>query len=394
MTAMIRFGEPTRPIIYLDYQGSTPIDPQVVSVIVKYYTEYAANPHAADHAAGWAAAGIVEEAAKRLGRSLGCDPDEVVFTSGATEANNLAILGAAERATTSRRRILISAIEHKSVFEAAQLAQRRYGCRVEIIPVDDEGVVRCDELQDLLRDDVLLVSVMAVNNEVGSLQPLTRIAELAKQSGALVHSDATHALACGWEELGLTAVDLASLSGHKIYGPKGIGALVARRDVQPLLAPQIVGGGQQNGLRAGTVPMPLCMGLAHAAEMLSGAQAEIERSNVAGLRNHLATILLESCDSHLVGPNLSNRHPGNLNLRFDGFDAQDLLARLQPSIAASTGSACTSGTPEPSHVLLAIGASPEDASSCIRFSLGRFTTRTEIDAALLQITSQLALAKQ
>jgi cysteine desulfurase len=387
---MIRVAEPTCPIIYLDYQGSTPIDPQVASVIVKYYTEYAANPHAADHAAGWAAGGFVEEATKRLGRSLGCDGDEIVFTSGATEANNLAILGVAERAKTDRRRILISAIEHKSVVEAAQLAQRRYGCRVELIPVDDEGVIRCDALQELLRDDVLLVSVMAVNNEVGSLQPLVRIAELAKQNGALVHSDATHALACGWEELGLSVVDLASLSGHKIYGPKGIGALIARREVQPMIAPQIVGGGQQNGIRAGTVPMPLCMGLAHAAEMLSGQRAEIERSNVAELRNYLAAKLLESCKSHLVGPKLSDRHPGNLNLRFDGLDAQDILARLQPNIAASTGSACTSGTPEPSHVLLAIGLSPMDASSCIRFSLGRFTTRTEIDDAVAWIRRQLA----
>lgn len=378
---MIRQRSNALPPIYLDYQASTPLDPRVAQNLSKNFESCFANPHADDHAFGWEASKICEDASRRLAQTIGGEADEIVFTSGATEANNLAIFGLASRRQSGRHRILVSAIEHKSVLESARVAARRYDCAVEIIPVDTGGHLDLDALDRALDEDVLMVSVMAANNEIGTLQPSPDIGRLCQRVGALFHCDAVQALTAGTLNVQDIGADMVSLSAHKIYGPKGIGALYVRRDIQTLIEPLLVGGGQQHGLRAGTLPAPLCAGFADAAELISGPVAEMELQRVTGLRNLFAARMLANPHVHLNGPPPHRRHPSNCNLRFDGAEAKQLLAQVQPRLAASTGSACTSGSLEPSHVLTAIGLSEDQATSSIRFSFGRFSTTNDVDQA-------------
>lgn len=377
-------------LIYLDHNSSTPLDPRVAASMAPFLTEHFGNPHAADHVAGWRAYEAVETAALTIATVLGADSDEILFTSGATESNNLAILGLARRASPARQRILVSAIEHKCVLAAAQAAAA-LGLSVEVLPVDRQGFVDLDDLQRRLQSDVLLVSVMAVNNEIGTIQPIREIADLAHTFGAYVHTDAAQALAAGPGLLASWDVDLLSLSGHKIYGPKGIGALFIRREVQKHIEPLMYGGGQQNSLRPGTLPVPLCVGLAEAVNLMDGEDAVEELQKLRVLRDALVDRLM-NVDGRILlnGPSAASaRHPGNANLRFPGFEAQDLLALLQPRIAASTGSACTSGMVTPSHVLHAIGLSGAEADSCVRFCVGRFTVEADIDETVLLIAEAL-----
>ena len=368
--------------IYADYQATTPVDPRVVEKMTPYWREAFGNPHSSDHVIGWRAAETVRGAASGVAALIGADADELIFTSGATEANNLALLGLARRAPAGRRRILVSAIEHKCVLAAARSLAEREGFTVETVPVDGEGFVDLSALADRLDETVLVVSVMAVNNEVGTIQDIPSIAELVAPHGALLHCDAAQApCAMDVSELA-THADLVSLSGHKVYGPQGIGALYIRRDVQEHIEPLIYGGGQQDGLRSGTVPMPLCVGMATAAEIIRTPEGAEERRRLARQRDSFTRLLQSSRFPVAVnGPSSDRRHPGNANLRFDGFSAQDILGSLQPRLAASTGAACTSGIPEPSHVLRALGLSEAEAESSIRFSFGRFTTDDEVERA-------------
>lgn len=386
---MIRPPSARERVIYADYQASTPVDDAVRELILQYFSHNFANPHAEDHAAGWSAAAIGEDAARRIAAVLGCESDEVIFTSGATEANNLAILGAAARAGHGRKRILVGQAEHKSVLEAAHRAAMRNDLYVELLPINRDGHVVVDELKARLRDDVLLVSVMMVNNELGSIEDVSLISSLCDAVGALFHTDAVHGLASGPIRVDDIGCHMLSLSGHKIYGPKGIGLLYMRQDIQSAIEPLIIGGGQQRGLRAGTLPIPLCMGLALSAEMMVRPESEIERDRVKRLRDHFAQEMLALDTVALNGPPLDKRHPGNCNFRFHGHDAKDVLAKLQPRVAASTGSACTSGSIEPSHVLMACGLSKEEANSSIRFSFGRRTTREDIDILVSLIKNLL-----
>jgi cysteine desulfurase len=368
--------------VYLDYQASTPVDARVLLRMEEYYIASPANPHASEHSMGWRAHAAVDAASAEISSVLHTDSDEIVFTSGATEANNLAILGLLPRAPNRRRRLLVSAIEHKSVLAPA-LAAKRFGFTVELIPVNAAGVVDVDALEAALADDVLLVSVMAVNNEIGSIQPLRSIADLAHRRGALFHTDAVHALAAGPLDLSEIGADLASFSAHKLYGPKGAGCLVIRREVQERVEPLMYGGDQQHGLRPGTLPVPLCVGFGAAMSLMSGHEAANDRHRIAGLRDRLVRGLCAADHrARLNGPPPEARHPGNANLRFPDLDGGDILSILQPRVAASTGSACTSGDPEPSHVLRAAGISVEHARASIRFSLGRFTTAADIDQAI------------
>ena len=372
----------TTSTIYADYQATTPVDPRVVEQMEPYWREMYGNPHSNDHMLGWRAADAVEKAAASVASLLGSDPDEVIFTSGATESNNMALLGLARRANSDRRRILVSAIEHKCVLVAARSIAAREGFSVEIIPVDDKGFVQLDLFQSMVDETVLLVSIVAVNNEIGTIQDMGTISDVLKPYGILFHCDAAQA-PCAMD-MGQMAsqADLISLSGHKMYGPKGIGALYIRRDVQHLVEPIIYGGGQQNGLRSGTVPTPLCVGMASAIDILRSAEGPSERRRVARQRDSFVNLLREESPSLVLnGPTDGFRHPGNANLRFPGLVAQDILGSLQPHLAASTGAACTSGIPEPSHVLRALGLSEMEAESSIRFSFGRFTTDDEIEEA-------------
>lgn len=376
--------------IYADYQATAPVDPRVLEAMTPYWQGSFGNPHASEHIVGWRAAQTVEDAAASVASLIGADPDEMIFTSGATEANNLALLGLARRAPDSRRRLLVSTIEHKCVLAAARVLQQREGFAVESIPVDRAGFVDIDALASLLDDHTLAVSIMAVNNEIGTLQDIPRIANLLNRCGVVFHCDAAQApCAMDVSELAEHA-DLVSLSGHKIYGPQGIGGLYIRRGLQEAVEPLIHGGGQQGGLRSGTVPMPLCVGMAAATEILRYPEGAEERAAVADRRDAFVRFIQASRFQIVVnGPASDKRHPGNANLCFRGFAAQDILGALQPHLAASTGAACTTGTPEASHVLRAIGLSEVQAESSIRFSFGRFTTDDDITEAARLIVDAL-----
>lgn len=360
--------------------------------MTKYFCDLFGNPHSSDHSIGWQASHAIETAAERVAGRLGADADEIVFTSGATEANNHALLGLACRAAGgSRNRILISAVEHKCVLEAGRVLRDRYGFLVELVPVNRNGMVDLSALEGALRDDVLVVSVMAVNNEIGTIQDIEAIGRLAREHGAVVHCDAAQApVAIDIDGLAFHA-DLVSLSGHKMHGPQGIGVLYARRELHRRLEPLIYGGGQQNGLRSGTLPVALCVGMAAAAEILGRAEAEQDRSRLRARRDRFVARLLGlPWETSLNGANSDERHPGNASICFRGFSAQDILQALQPRLAASTGSACTTGIPEPSHVLRAIGLSTEDAEATVRFSLGFNTTDADLDEAVGLISEALS----
>ncbi|WP_186394578.1 cysteine desulfurase family protein [Stappia sp. TSB10GB4] len=369
--------------IYLDHQATTPTDRRVLEQMMPFFADAFGNPHSADHILGWNAAQAIEAAASNVAALIGADSDEIVFTSGATEANNLALLGLAQSAVNGKRnRILVSATEHKSVLATAREIQRRLGFTVELLPVDVEGALSLKALKDKLSDDVLLVSIALINNEIGTISDITIIHELLTEFGAVFHCDC--AQAPGVVDLKMLSehVDMASLSGHKMYGPKGIGALFVRHSLQDRLHPIIHGGGQQRYLRSGTLPTPLCVGMGAAAEIARSTVAEVTpvlRRRRDRLVNGLGRLRWRTA---LNGPDLANRHPGNANVRFDGFSASDILAALQPKLAASTGSACTSGIPEPSHVLRAIGLSAAQAEASIRFSVGRQTTDQDIEDAI------------
>lgn len=378
--------------IYLDHQATTPVDQQVLDRMLPYFRESYGNPHSADHNLGWKSSLAVEEAAAQVADLLGADPDEIIFTSGATEANNMALLGLARRIRpgNKRRRFILSEIEHKCVLAAGRAISNQLGFPVEHLAVDKKGRVFLASLEDTLDDDVLAISIMAANNEIGTIQDIRKISELARKAGAIFHCDAAQA-PISMDLLGIADhVDLLSLSAHKMYAPKGIGALYIRRELQDRLEPLIYGGGQQNGLRSGTVPTALCVGMGAAAVLLSGDEAMQKRSLLRHRRDRFLDKLAGLPWSiRLNGPTGESRHPGNANICFEGFFAQDILQVLQPHLAASTGSACTSGIPEPSHVLKAIGLSPEDAEASIRFSLGFDTTDTDIDDAVNLIDNAL-----
>ena len=381
--------------VYADYQATTPLDPYVRECMDPFWNESFGNPHSTDHITGWQAEKAVNEARASVASLIGADKDEIIFTSGATEANNLALFGLARHMPLIRNRIIVSAVEHKCVLAAARALSVQSRFIIETAPVNDDGMIDLDALQASLNGDVLLVSIMAVNNEVGSIQDIPRIAELLSSYDIPLHCDAAQA-PCAVDISGLAkSAEMISLSGHKFYGPQGIGALYIRRDLQGRVEPLIYGGGQQNGLRSGTVPLPLCVGMGAAADMITNSKSALERARIARQRDRFIHLLMDAGPSITVnGPGTNHRHPGNANLCFHGYDAQSILSSLQPKVAASTGAACTSGLPEPSHVLHALGLSTEDSDASIRFSFGRFTTEQDIDKAstlVLQTLESLSL---
>lgn len=378
--------------LYLDHQATTALDSQVLEEMLPHLADRFGNPHSTDHAMGWLAAQAVERAAGQVAALLGADADEVIFTSGATEANNLALLGFGRRAADGKRkRILIGVTEHKSILTLGRVLQDRFGYTVTLLPVDCLGRLNLHSLEESLDDDVLLVSIMAVNNEVGTIQDVAAISRMVSAYGAKLHCDCAQA-PCAMDLSTMAGlVDFLSLSAHKMYGPMGIGALYIRRDLQGTIEPIIYGGGQQNGLRSGTVPTALCVGFGASAKLLAGASGLHERTATARRRDKFRERLKDTLQAiWFNGPSDRNIcHPGNLNVGFEGVSASDLLARIQPRLAASTGSACTSGIPEPSHVLRAIGLDERRANSCVRFSLGRYTTDEDVAGAVEIICSVL-----
>lgn len=374
----------SNPAIYLDYQASTPVDPQVAALIAAVSAEVYSNPHAEDHAGGWDASRVIETARGQIAEAIGAEADEVYFMSGATEADNIGVLGAALGAPKERNRIIVSAFEHKAVLECAAAA-RRHGFIVETASITPNGIVDLDSLGRQLSNDVAVVSVMAVNNEIGTIQPISEVAARAAQSGAFVHTDATQApLAMDIDVLDW-GVDAASFSSHKVHGPKGVGALYLSSSAPWRPRPLMFGGGQERGLRPGTLPTPLCAGFGLAMTLI---QAD-ERRKVASMRDRLAAQLKDVSPNLQVTCEVTERHPGCLHLRVPGRDAKDVATRLQPSIRISTGSACTSGVMHGSHVLMSLGWSAHAAQEGLRISLGRFTSDTELDVAVEMISRAL-----
>lgn len=380
-------------MIYMDYQASTPVDKRVIEAMIPYFFDNYANPHSADHAYGWEANEAVEKSRKLIAENLKIAEDELFFTSGATESNNLAILGVAEYFSSNRHekknKILVSAIEHKSVLDTVYAAQKKFGYEIVVIPVERDGKIDLHEFKSFLNDKVLLVSIGYINSEIGVIQDIQTISKLCKRYDSYIHTDATQALPFINQTVESLGVDMLSFSGHKIYGPKGIGGLYLSREIQDKITPRFYGGGQQNSIRPGTIPVPLCVGLCKAIEI--ALQSKLEMENVKQLRDSFYIELVKLIPNvNLNGPSFDNRHHGNLNVRFSNIDAHNLLSIIQPKVAASLGSACSSGEIEGSHVLHALGLTSDEVKSSLRFSLGRFTTEEEVRATVAIISEAVA----
>jgi cysteine desulfurase len=353
--------------------------------MLPFFGESFGNPSSGIHDVGRTAAEAVEFAREQVASLIGASPGEIVFTSGATESNNLAILGLAKGSSGHRRRIVTTAIEHKAVLNPFQELQKR-DFEVIVLPVDETGLVDLDAAEDAIREDTLLVSVQAANNEIGTIQPVTQISRLAHEQGAYVHCDAAQAVGKIPVDVDEWDVDLLSTSSHKLYGPKGVGALYVGGGPYALpMAPLMIGGGQERGLRPGTLNVPGIVGFGEACGLCQRLLPE-ESVRIAALRDRLEEAVLIADPSITRNGALGSRLAGNSSLTFPGIDAEALVINT-PDLAISTGSACTSGAPEPSHVLLAIGLDRQTANSTIRIGVGRFTTEDDISTAARSILS-------
>lgn len=371
--------------IYLDYQAATPVDERVLRVMQAAYFTHFANPHSADHVLGWRAAAAIDIAAVQIADLFGLGADDVIFTSGASEANAMALNAAKAIASqTGRTEVLIGSGDHGSIRNEADSS----GLLVKYISIDERGAPDPNHLQALISERTALVSVIGVNNENGAIAELGGIAAICKSYGIPFHADLAQApLATNIDLLDLD-IPLATVSAHKLYGPKGIGALLVGPGASELIKPVIMGAGQQNGRRGGTMPTELIMGFGEACRLVA-IEGTIERDRISSLRNRFVKILEEKQIARLVGGRVG-RHPGNALMHFQGRNAADLLARLQPYIAASTQSACSSGRLQPSHVLIAMGLDNETASECIRFSFGRFSDDGQVDRATARLVQEVA----
>jgi cysteine desulfurase len=376
-------------MIFLDNQSTTPCDPRVVAAMLPWFTDNFANPHSSEHAMGRAAEAAVEGARAEIAASIGADPREIVFTSGATESNNIAIKGAARHARRVgdlRRRVITLATEHKCVLESvSDLAED--GFDPVVLPVRRDGTLDLERLEDALASPTLLVSVMTVNNETGVIQDIAAIAALAKRHGALFHTDAAQAL--GKIPVDVAGIDLMSITAHKLYGPKGIGALYVRRRPRARVAALFSGGNQERGLRSGTLATPLVVGFG-AACRIAVAEMASDASRIGLLRDHFLRVLSRTLPSLSLNGTPSARIAGNLNLQFPTRTAAALMQEC-PELCVSTGSACSSAVVEPSYVLRAMGLSDGEASRSLRIGIGRFTSATEIEAAAHALVAAHAL---
>jgi cysteine desulfurase len=371
--------------IYMDYHATTPVDPRVVDAMMPYFTQHFGNPASRNHSFGWEAEEAVETARKQVADLIGANAKEIIFTSGATEANNLAIKGAAEMYREKGNHIITCVTEHKAVIDTCKKLEKQ-GARVTYLPVHKDGRISLDELQAAITDKTILITIMAANNEIGVLQPIAEIGAIAKAKGILFHTDAVQAAGKVPFDVTQNKVDLVSLSGHKFYGPKGVGALyVRRRNPRVLLAEQISGGGHERGMRSGTLNVPGIVGLG-AAAALAKAEMATESARLSAMRDRLNKKLHDSLDEIYINGSMEHRLPHNLNISFAYVEGESLLMGIN-DVAVSSGSACTSASLEPSYVLKALGAGDDLAHSSIRFGLGRWTTDEEVDYVVEKLTS-------
>lgn len=370
--------------VYLDNQATTPMDPRVLEAMLPYFTEKFGNAHSS-HRYGWEADAAVGMARGQVAEAIGAEADDIIFTSGATEANNLAVKGLAQSYGHKRDHIVTVVTEHKCILEACRRMESD-GMSVTYLPVRSDGLVDLDDLKAALTERTLMVSVMAVNNEIGVIQPLADIGAMCRERKIIFHTDAAQAL--GKIPLDVDAInaDLMSLSGHKVYGPKGIGALYVRRQSRLQLTPQIDGGGQERGLRSGTLPVPLIVGFGMACHLSGDVLGEHARLKI------IADAFLDTVMTALPNVSLNgsreHRVPGNINLSFSGVDGNRLMAQLR-DLAVSSGSACASASDEPSYVLAALGVSKKDIHASLRIGLGRMTTEAEAEFAAQTIVKKI-----
>lgn len=381
----------TRPI-YLDYQATTPVDTRVMDAMLPFFTEAFGNPHSTSHAYGWEARDAVEAARRDVARMINADPREIVFTSGATESNNMGIKGVGRFFAGRKGHMIAPVTEHKCVLESVKYMQR-HGYDVTWLDVGADGLVDPDDVKAALRDDTALVSVMLVNNEIGVVQPIAEIGALCRARGAYLHTDA--AQAAGKSDIDVEAmnVDLLSLSGHKMYGPMGIGVLYVRRKPRVRLEALMDGGGQERTMRSGTLPAPLVVGMGKAAAIIADEPAT-ERTRIGDLRDRLLKGLQQRIGDLYVNGSMTGRVAGNINVGFRGIDSEALMDVLKDTVAVSSGSACTSAAVEPSYVLRALGLSDEDAHASIRMCIGRMTTGDEVDKTIDAIAEAVATLRQ
>ena len=366
---------PQRPI-YLDAHATTPVDPLVLDAMLPYFTESFGNPSTNTHVYGWEAGAAVKNAREAIASIINASPEEIVFTSGATEANNLAIKGVAEAYFSQGKHIVTVATEHRAVLDPCAYLES-LGFEVTYLPVQANGILDLSKLETALREDTVLVSVMAANNEIGVLQPLAAIGKLCHDRGILFHTDAAQAIAKIPLDVEAMQIDLMSLTAHKIYGPKGIGALyVRRRDPRVKLASQIQGGGQERGRRSGTLYTPQIVGFAKALEIGMEMMAS-EAERIMKLKRQLWSIF-EPLEGIYLNGDFDNSLPNNLNISVEGVNGSALLLALQSVVAVSSGSACSSESTAPSHVLMALGRDEKLAHASLRFGIGRFNTSEEI----------------
>ena len=370
--------------IYLDSHSTTPTDPRVLETMLPYFTEKFGNAASRNHAFGWEAEEVVDLARKQLARLIHADSKEIIFTSGATESNNLALKGAVEMYREKGDHIITNSTEHRAVIDTAKALETRRGLKVTYLPVDKAGMISPDDVRNAITDKTILISIMLANNEIGTINPVKEIGKIAKEKGILFHCDATQGVGkipVNVQEMG---IDLMSFTSHKLYGPKGVGALYVRKKAPRVrLVPMIDGGGHERGMRSGTLPVPLVVGFGKACELCEQEMAT-EAVRLGALRDRLQAGIVSALEEVYLNGHPTERLPHNLNLSFAYVEGESLLMGLK-EIALSSGSACTSATLEPSYVLRALGVGSDLAHSSIRFGLGRFNTEEEVDYTITRL---------
>ena len=374
-----------RPI-YMDNQATTPVDPRVVEAMVPYLGEVYGNAASRNHAFGWAAEEAVDQGRSQIAELVGARPKEIIFTSGATESDNLAIKGVVEFYADKGNHIITAVTEHKAVLDTCKALERSNTAEVTYLPVDQYGRVDPDDVKNTIRDNTILISLMYANNEIGTLHPIRAIGKLAKERGILFHCDATQGVGKVPVNVDVDGIDLMSMSAHKMYGPKGCGALYVRsRGPRVRLRAQVDGGGHERGMRSGTLNVAGIVGFGKACE-LCGQGLEGEAGRLLALRQHLYDGLTSNLDELYLNGHPTERIPGNLNVSFSYVEGESFLMGLNREIALSSGSACTSASLEPSYVLKALGVGEELAHTSIRFGLGRFNTEDDVDYVVKRVS--------
>lgn len=373
--------------IYLDYQATTPCDPRVFEAMVPFFCERFGNPHSRNHPYGWDAEQAVEKARAQIAQLIGAEPKDIIFTSGATESNNLALKGVMSFYKDTKNHVITCVTEHKCVLDSCRALEQQ-GLQVTYLPVKPNGLIDLTVLDQAIHDKTALVSIMAVNNEIGVIQPLEEIGRLCRDRGVFFHTDAAQGVGKIPLDVQAMNIDLLSISGHKLYGPKGIGALYVRRKPRRVrILPLISGGGQERGMRSGTLPTPLCVGLGQACALAQEEMAS-ENQRLKALRDRFYQTIAASLSEVYVNGDLEHRIPGNINLSFAYVEGEGLMMGIK-NLAVSSGSACTSASLEPSYVLRALGVHEELAHTSLRVGFGRFTTSEEVDQAAHQIITQV-----